>query len=154
VVDTFGSDAFGFLYAGRVPEAAVAVLHNEVLPFYAERDLPVGAILTDNGREFCGTETHPYELYLALHEVAHRRTKVRSPRTNGFVERFHGTVQDEFFQPALRQRFYPTPEDFQPDLDAWLNHSNTERPHRGYRNRGRRPLDTVNDYLSAVRQEG
>ncbi len=109
VVDTYGSYAFGFLYAGRVPEAAVAVLHNDVLPFYPERGIPVGAVLTDNGREFCGTEAHPFELYLALNDVEHRRTKVRSPQTNGFVERFHSTVQDEFFQPALRQRFYPTP---------------------------------------------
>jgi transposase InsO family protein len=154
LVDTYGSYAFGFLYAGRVPEAAVALLHNDVLPFYQERDLAVGAILTDNGREFCGTEAHPYELYLALNDVEHRRTKVRSPQTNGFVERFHSTVQDEFFQPALRRRFYPTPEDLQLDLDAWLVHYNTERPHRGYRNRGKRPIDTFNDYLTVVRQEG
>ena len=174
VVDTygsyaFGSYAFGFLYTGRVSAAAVAVLHNGVLPFYAERAIPVGAIpvgaipvgaipvgaiLTDNGREFCGTQSHPFEFYLALTDVTHRRTKVRSPQTNGFVERFHFTVQQEFFQVALRQRFYASPEDLQPDLDAWLTHYNTERPHRGYRNRGKRPMDTVNDYLTTVRQEG
>lgn len=154
VVDTYSSYAFGFLYAGRVPEAAVAVLHNDVLPFYQERGIPVGAVLTDNGREFCGTPTHPFELYLALNDLEHRRTRVRSPQTNGFVERFHGTVQSEFFQPTLRQRFYPTPEDLQVDLDAWLIHYNTERPHRGYRNRGKRPMDTINDYLTLVQQEG
>lgn len=64
VVDTFGSYAFGFLHVSKQPEAAVAVLHNDVLPFYRNLDLPVGAVLTDNGREFCGTENHPYELYL------------------------------------------------------------------------------------------
>ncbi len=154
VVDTFGSYAFGFVYAGRVPEAAVAVLHNDVLPFYQDRGIPLGAVLTDNGREFCGTEAHPFELYLALNDVEHRRTKVRSPRTNGFVERFHFTFQEEFLKPALYSRFYPTPEDLPVDLDTWLVHYNTERPHRGYRNRGKRPMDTVNDYLTRVRQEG
>ena len=154
LVDTYGSYAFGFLYAGRVPEAAVALLHNDVLPFYAERGIALGALLTDNGREFCGTAAHPYELYLALNDLEHRRTKVRSPQTNGFVERFHGTVQDEFFQPALRTRFYATVQDLQADLDTWLIHYNTERPHRGYRNRGKRPMDTINDYLTLVRQEG
>ena len=154
LVDTYGSYAFGFLYTGRIPEAAVALLHNDVLPFYQERGIPVGAVLTDNGREFCGTDTHPFELYLALNDVEHRRTKVRSPQTNGFVERFHGTIRSEFFQVALRQRFYASAEDLQPDLDAWLIHYNTERPHRGYRNRGKRPMDTVNDYLTLVRQEG
>lgn len=98
VVDTYGSYAFGFLHVSKQPEAAVAVLHNDVLPFYEGLGLPVGAVLTDNGREFCGTDTHPYELYLALNGIEHRKTKVRSPRTNGFVERFNGTVLDEFFR--------------------------------------------------------
>ena len=48
VVDTFGSYAFGFLHVSKQPEAAVAVLHNDVLPFYRNLDLPVKAILTDN----------------------------------------------------------------------------------------------------------
>lgn len=151
VVDTFGSYAFGFLHVSKQPEAAVAVLHNDVLPFYRNLDLPVGAVLTDNGREFCGTETHPYELYLELNGIEHRRTKVRTPRTNGFVERFNGTVLDEFFRVKMRETFYDSVEALQADLDAWLVHYNTERPHLGYRNMGRRPLDTV---MSFVSQEG
>ena len=79
VVDTHGSYAFGFLHVSKQPEAAVAVLHNDVLPFYDKLDLPVEAVLTDNGREFCGTERHPYELYLALNDIEHRKTKVRTP---------------------------------------------------------------------------
>ena len=103
VVDTHGSYAFGFLHVSKQPEAAVAVLHNDVLPFYRKLDLPVTAVLTDNGREFCGTERHPYELYLALNDIEHRKTKVRSPQTNGFVERFNGTVLEEFFRPVMHQ---------------------------------------------------
>ncbi len=34
VVDTYGSFAFGFLHTSKQPEAAVAVLHNNALPFY------------------------------------------------------------------------------------------------------------------------
>ena len=41
VVDTHGSYAFGFLHVSKQPEAAVAVLHNDVLPFYRQLDLPV-----------------------------------------------------------------------------------------------------------------
>lgn len=152
VVDTYGSYAFGFLHTSKVPEAAVAVLHNDALPFYAERSLRVGAVLTDNGREFCGTETHPFELYLALSEIEHRRIKVRHPQTNGFVERFHRTVKEEFFEVALRETLYTSVETLQTDLDHWLGHYNTERPHLGYRNLGKRPIDTVNAYL-AVTQE-
>lgn len=32
-----------------VPEAAVTVLHNDALPFYAKLDLPMTAVLADNG---------------------------------------------------------------------------------------------------------
>ena len=41
----------------------------------------------------------------------------------------------------------------QHDLDAWLVHYNPERSHQGYRNMGRRPIDTVNLYLETVKEE-
>lgn len=151
VVDTYGSYAFGFLHVSKQPEAAVAVLHNDVLPFYDNLGLTVDAVLTDNGREFCGTERHPYELYLALNDIEHRKTKVRSPQTNGFVERFNGTVLEEFFRPVMHQKLFESVEALQTDLDTWLHHYNHERPHLGYRNQGRRPWETVERF---VRQEG
>jgi len=152
VVDTFGSYAFGFLHTSKQPEAAVAVLHNDVLPFYQDLAIPVEKILTDNGREFCGTDRHPFELYLQLNEITHKRTKVAHPQTNGFVERFHRTVLDEFFRLVFRTQFYESVEALQSDLDAWLVEYNTLRTHQGYRNRGRRPMDVIQDYLKQ-RQE-
>ncbi len=154
VVDTYGSYAFGFLHTTKQPEAALAVVHNDVLPFYQDKGLQVEAILTDNGREFCGKDDHPYELYLELNDIEHRKTQVRRPQTNGFVERFNRTVLDEFFRIAFRQKFYESVEVLQVDLDAWLVHYNTERPHQGYRNRGRRPIETIELFLShGVRNE-
>jgi transposase InsO family protein len=150
VVDTYGSYAFGFLHTGKKPECAATLLHNDVLPFYRDYNLPVSAILTDNGPEFCGTQNHPFELYLSLNDIEHRRTKVRTPRTNGFVERFNRTILDEFFRITFRENYYETVDALQADLDVWLAHYNTERPHRGYRNRGKRPLDTVLDFVSHV----
>lgn len=147
VIDTYGSFAFGFLHTTKQPEAAVAVVHNDVLPFYKEQGLPVKAILTDNGREYCGTEAHPYELYLELNDIEHRRTKVRSPQTNGFVERFNRTVLDEFYRIVFRQKLYETVAALQKDLDKWLHEYNYERPHLGYRNQGRRPWETIKLFL-------
>jgi hypothetical protein len=88
-------------------------------------------------------------MFIALKEIEHRRTKVNCPRTNGFVERFHRTVLDEFFRVKLRTTLYESLEALQADLDGGLADYNQERPHLGYRNRGRRPIDTVNDYLIA-----
>ena len=147
VVDAYCSYAFGFLHTSKQAEAAAVVLHNDVLPFYRQQGLPVQAVLTDNGREFCGRDDHPYELYLALNDIAHRRTQVRKPQTNGFVERFQLTVLDEFFRTAFRTTLYETVEALQSDLDAWLRYYNYERPHQGYRNRGKRPFDRLHEYV-------
>ena len=132
------------------------MLHNDVLPFYRDLGLEVGAVLTDNGREFCGTERHAYELYLALNDIEHRKTRVGSPRTNGFVERFNGTVLEEFFRPTMSRQLYESVEALQTDLDVWLHHYNHERPHLGYRNQGRRPWETVERFVSqsSARQGG
>lgn len=154
VVDTYSSFAFGFLHVSKQPEAAVAVLHNEALPLYAERGLKVENVLTDNGREFCGGESHPYRIYLALNEIGHRTTKVRRPQTNGFVERFNRTALDEFFRETFWKTLYESVEALQRDLDEWLTYYNKERPHQGYRNMGRRPIERIDEYLRNVRKEG
>ncbi|MBC7344827.1 MAG: transposase family protein, partial [Clostridia bacterium] len=151
VVDTYSSYAFGYLHPGKLPEHAVYVLEVDVLPFYRERGLKVEAILTDNGREYCGSDAHPYEVYLALADIEHRTTQVGRPQTNGFVERFHRTVLDEFFRKAFRERFYTTVGELQKDLDEWLIYYNRQRPHQGYRNMGRRPIETIEKYLEEAK---
>jgi transposase InsO family protein len=144
VVDTYSSYAFGRLYTSKHPITAVDVLHDRVLPFYESHGMGVEHILTDNGREYCGRAMiHPYQIFLELHDIVHRRTKVATPRTNGFVERFNRTVLDEFFSEAFRKKLYASVHELQKDLDAWLHYYNNERPHRGYRNMGRRPIETI-----------
>jgi transposase InsO family protein len=144
VVDTYGSYAFGKLYTSKLPITAADVLNDRVLPFYLGHGMRVEHILTDNGREYCGRAMiHPYQIFLELNDIAHRRTKVATPRTNGFVERFNRTVLDEFFSETFRKKLYASVEELQVDLDVWLKYYNTERPHRGYRNMGRRPIETI-----------
>jgi len=144
VVDTYGSFAFGKLYTSKLPETAVDVLYDRVLPFYEAQGIIVEHVLTDNGREYCGRPMiHPYQIFLEFNDIEHRRTKVARPRTNGFVERFNRTVLDEFFRETFREKFYASVEELQADLDQWLEHYNYERPHRGYRNMGRRPIETI-----------
>ncbi len=144
VVDTYGSFGFGKLYCSKIPETAVDVLYDRVFPFYEAQGIRIEHLLTDNGREYCGRAMiHPYEIFLELNEIEHRRTQVRRPRTNGFVERFNRTALDEFFRETFREKFYASIDELQQDLDKWLESYNYERPHRGYRNRGRRPIETI-----------
>jgi len=85
---------------------------------------------------------HLYEIFLELNDIEHRNTKVGNPKTNGFVERLNRTVLEEFFRAAFRKKFYKSVGALQADLDVWLHYYNYERPHRGYRNMGRRPIET------------
>jgi transposase InsO family protein len=144
VVDTYSSYAFGKLYTSKHPITAVDVLNDRVLPFYKSHGMAIEHILTDNGREYCGRAMiHPYQIFLELNDITHRRTKVATPRTNGFVERFNRTVLDEFFSETFRKKLYASLEELQNDLDKWIDYYNNERPHRGYRNMGRRPIETI-----------
>ena len=63
----------------------------------------------------------------------------RSPNLNGFVERFQASVLHLHYGTAFRYRFYTSDADIDADLRAWLRYDNFERPHRGYRTRGRIP---------------
>jgi hypothetical protein len=88
---------------------AADLLNDRVIPFYEEHDIPLCRILTDRGSEYCGNpERHEYELYLALEDIDHSRTKTKSPQTNGICERFHKTMLDEFYRIAFRKKLYRT----------------------------------------------
>jgi transposase InsO family protein len=148
VVDTFCSLAFAKVYTSKMPVTACDLLYDRVLPFYEALGVEVGAVLTDNGREFCGRpETHVYELLLAVEGIEHRTTKVRSPRTNGFVERMNRTLLDECFRVHGRTTWYEGPEQIQADLDRFLEHYNLQRTHQGYRLKGRTPAQALREAL-------
>jgi transposase InsO family protein len=81
------------------------------------------------GTEYCGNpERHEYELYLAVENIDHSRTKTKSPRTNGIAGRFHRTVLNEFYRIAFRRKVYRSVEELQVDLDSWIAGYNSERP--------------------------
>jgi len=150
VVAAHCSLGFARLYLSKAPITAADTLHSHVLPFYEEHGVAVEHLLTDNGREFCGRELHhPFELYLASSQVRHRRTEVRSPETNGFCERFHRTLQEEFFAVSFRKTFYESVDQLQADLDRYLEFYNRERAHQGYRTQGRTPYQA---FLDGVKQ--
>jgi transposase InsO family protein len=111
-------------------------------------------VLTDNGREYCGRPLgHPYELFLAINQIEHRCTDVASPETNGFCERFHRTVKEEFFQVAFRKTLYESLDQLQADLDRYLEFCNRERAHRGYRTQGRTPYQAFLDGMKLMSKE-
>ena len=118
----------------------------KILPFFEEQEVPLLRILTDRGTEYCGQrEHHEYQLYLAVENIDHSRTRAKSPQTNGICERFHRTMQDEFYSVAFRKKLYSSLEQLQNDLDAWLEEYNRRRPHSGKYCFGKTPVQTFLD---------
>ena len=145
-VDTYSKVAFAKLYTTKTPITAADALNDRVLPFFAEQELPMLRILTDRGTEYCGRpETHDYQLYLAINDIDHTKTKVKSPQTNGICERFHKTILQEFYQVTFRKKLYDSLEQLQTDLDEWMSYYNNERTHQGKMCCGRTPMETLLD---------
>ena len=128
---------------------AVQLLNNHVLPTFDKHRASIQAILSDNGREFCGRpDRHPYELFLQLEGIEHRTTKINSPQTNGFIERLHRTILDEHFRIVGRKTWYESVDQMQKDLDAYLVKYNQKRPHQGRNMNGMTPLQAFEKGLT------
>jgi transposase InsO family protein len=153
-VDTYSKVAAAKLYTTKTALAAAELLNDRVLPFFEAHGAPLLRVLTDRGTEFCGRhDEHPYELFLALNDIDHTRTKVKHPQTNGICERFHKTILQEFYQVTFRKKLYRTLEELQEDLDAWILKYNEQRTHQGKMCCGRTPLETFLDGMRICREK-
>jgi transposase InsO family protein len=142
-IDTYCKVAQAKLYSSKDAITSADLLNDRVLPMYEEQGVDLQRILTDRGTEYCGTiENHPYRLYLDLEDITHTRTKARHPQTNGICERFHRTIQDEFYAIVFRKRIFRTLEELQAELDEWIHWYNHERTHEGKYCFGKTPWQT------------
>jgi hypothetical protein len=181
VADTHGSYAFGFLHVSKQPEAAVAVLHWACLrageaelggrPAVLRQAGPASVGRADRQRPrvlrqraaplraLPGAQRHRASEDQGAHAAHPLSALLCIPpgiglKPDGFVERFNGTVLEEFFRPVMHQKLFDSVEALQDDLDAQLHHDNHERPHLGYRNQDRRPWENRRDLRRARRSGG
>ena len=83
-VDTYAKVGFTKLYDVKTAINAADLLNDRVIPSYEEHSIPLCRVLTDRGSEYCGNpERHEYELYLAIEDIDHSRTKTKKPQTMG-----------------------------------------------------------------------
>jgi transposase InsO family protein len=153
-IDTYSKVAFAKLYDRKTPITAAEILNDRVLPFFEQHGIALNRVLTDRGTEYCGNpEHHEYELYLAIEDVDHSRTKTKSPQTNGICERFHKTLLNEFYRVAFRKTLYRSIAELQADLDRWVTEYNESRPHQGRWCFGKTPMQTFLDALPIAREK-
>jgi transposase InsO family protein len=129
--------------AGLLPAhdaaAAATFLREVVVPHFQRAGWPVRRVLPDGGPEFKGT----FDVACRALGLRHTRTKPRHAWTNGFVERLQGTILQELWRVVFRRRYFTSRAALQRALDGFMHYYNTERPHQGYRVRGRTPAALV-----------
>jgi transposase InsO family protein len=153
-IDTYTKVAICKLYDRKNALVAADMLNDKVIPFFDKHDIPLLRILTDRGSEYCGNrEHHEYQLYLAIENIDHSKTKARSPQTNGICERFHKTLLHEFYQIAFRKKIYKSIQELQDDLDNWLVDYNENRPHTGKYCFGKTPMQTFKDSIELAKSK-
>ena len=153
-IDTYSRVAFAKVYDRKNALVAADMLNDKVLPFYTTQDIDLLRILTDRGTEYCGArEHHHYQLYLTIEDIDHSKTKAKSPQTNGICERFHRTMQEEFYAIAFRKKMYSSLAELQTDIDSWISYYNEQRPHSGRYCFGKTPIQTFEDSKDVARQK-
>ena len=98
------------------------------------------AVLTDNGPEVASPtrkEQHPFERMLLELGIKHRYTRPYRPQTNGKVERFWRTLNEDL----LEETTFESVEELKDELMQYLLYYNTARPHQGLG--GLTPLQTL-----------
>ena len=153
-IDTYAKVGFAKLYDRKTPITAADLLNDRVLPFFDSHEIKLLRVLTDRGSEYCGNpERHEYELYLAVEDIDHSRTKTKSPQTNGICERFQKTLLNEFYRVAFRKKLYRTIDELQVDLDLWVRDYNEQRPHQGRWCFGKTPMQTFLDAIPMTKEK-
>ncbi len=153
-IDTYSKVGFAKLYDRKTPLTAADLLNDRVVPLFEEHGIPLSRVLTDRGTEYCGQpDRHEYELYLAVENIDHTRTKTKHPQTNGICERFNKTVLNEFYRVAFRKKLYRSLEELQADLDGWLKQYNEERTHQGRWCYGKTPMRTFLDSVPLAKEK-
>jgi len=96
----------------------------------AKYEIQFEAMLSDNGSEFAArtnTTHHPFERMLLELGIKHRYTRPYRPQTNGKVERFWRTLNEDLIDETT----FESLEEFQEELAQYLLYYNQYRPHQG-----------------------
>jgi transposase InsO family protein len=135
--DAASSYAMAKVVSANNATEAAAFLRDVVAVELGEAGWRLWRVLTDGGSEFKGA----FDEMCRELNVRHTRTKPRHAWTNGFVERLQGTILHEHWRIAFRRRYFRRRFQLQASLDSFLRFYNFQRPHQGYRTKGRTPSE-------------
>ena len=125
--------------------AVASFLRTVVVPAVRQAGWSVARVLTDGGGEFkaeCAAAC-------AALGLRHTRIKPRHAWTNGFVERLQQTILTEHWRVVFRRHYFTSRATLDRSLHRFMQFYNFERPHHGYRVRGRTPATIFHGAMAA-----
>ena len=127
--------------------AGAQFLRDVLVPAVGRAGWTVRRVLTDGGGEFKG-EFHTACRALG---IRHTRIKPRHAWTNGFVERLQQTILSEHWRVVFRRHYFTSRASLDRSLRGFMQFYNFDRPHHGYRTRGRTPATVFHGAVAATR---
>lgn len=133
-----GDDRVGYEHVHVAVDDATRLVYVEIHPdetsksvsrflihaarFFNSYGITIKRVLTDNGS---GYKSHQHARVCKQLGITHKRTRPYHPWTNGKAERFIQTMTNQWAYGAV----YPTSDDRNRALPAWIHHYNHHRPH-------------------------
>lgn len=121
VIDDHSRVAYVEAHGDETAVTAAAVLRNAVA-WFAERDVTVQRVLSDNGSAY---RSHLWRNTCAELGITPKKTRPYRPQTNGKIERFHRTLAEGW----AFKKFYNSESARLAALPSWLHQYNHHRPH-------------------------
>jgi len=102
---------------------------------------PIFAVRTDQGSEVSKSFTKECQ----KNQIEHIRNRIKTPRHNGKVERFHRTIQEECLWYKWHWKL--TKEEAEYRIKLFLGFYNERRHHQGLGMNGKTPLQKLNKWI-------
>jgi transposase InsO family protein len=145
--DAASSFGIARILSALSPAATARFLRDVVVPTARRAGWRVQRVLTDRGNEFKAE----FAATCAALGIRQTRIKPRHAWTNGFVERLQQTILSEHWRVVFRRHYFTSRATLGHSLFGFMQFYNFDRPHHGYRVRGRTPASIFFGAVSAAR---
>lgn len=145
--DAASSFGIARILPALTPAATARFLREVVVPTARHAGWRVQRVLTDRGNEFKADFAAACEA-LGIRQT---RIKTRHAWTNGFVERLQQTILSEHWRIVFRRHYFTRRATLDRSLRGFMEFYNFDRPHHGYRVRGRTPASVFYGAVAAAR---